>query len=178
VHIFLVTAAVVAIAVASLSRFPFAIAGPDSQAAAILAVVAAGITSQLLQKGSNEAILPTIWVMISLGPGLPVYFSMRWVKLELGYIVRYIPYPVVGGFTAGVGWLTANGAMKVMTGKGNEPGNLPQLFQWQMHTLVTWGDFGGDYVGRHQALSAGNFNPGPTNFRYGDRLCSDWHQRY
>ncbi|AFY70977.1 cyclic nucleotide-binding protein [Thalassoporum mexicanum PCC 7367] len=135
VQIFLITAAVVAISVASLSRFPFAIAGPDSQAATILAVVAAGVTSQLLQQGAIEAILPTVWVMISISALAASLFLYAMGKLELGYIVRYIPYPVVGGFTAGVGWLTANGAMKVMTGRAISLMELPQLFQWNIARL-------------------------------------------
>jgi SulP family sulfate permease len=135
VHIFLITAAVVAVAVASLSRFPFAIAGPDSQAASILAVVAAGVANHLLQKGDTAAILPTVWFMISSCALIASFFLYAIGKLELGYIVRYIPYPVVGGFTAGVGWLTANGAMKVMTGKAIDFAGLPQLFQWQMMRL-------------------------------------------
>ena len=45
----LVAAALVALVVAMKSSFPFAIAGPDSNASAILAVMAAGLTHALVE---------------------------------------------------------------------------------------------------------------------------------
>src|SRR5262249_12621567 len=36
--------------------------------------------------------------------------------LRLGTMVRFIPYPVIGGFLAGSGWLFVRGSVSVMTG--------------------------------------------------------------
>ena len=36
--------------------------------------------------------------------------------LRLGKIVRFIPYPVVGGFLAGTGWLLVRGSLSALTG--------------------------------------------------------------
>jgi SulP family sulfate permease len=37
---------------------------------------------------------------------------------RLGGLIRYIPFPVIGGLLAGTGWLLVRGGMQVMTGMG------------------------------------------------------------
>ena len=46
---------------------------------------------------------------------------------KLGGLVRYIPYPVVGGFLAGSGWLLVQGGFGTMASYKLTPGNLPSL---------------------------------------------------
>ena len=47
--------------------------------------------------------------------------------LRLGKIVRFIPYPVVGGFLAGTGWLLVQGALSVLTSVNLTFEKLPAL---------------------------------------------------
>ena len=35
-------------------------------------------------------------------------------RLHLGQWIRFVPYPVVGGFLAGTGWLIIRGSFRVM----------------------------------------------------------------
>ena len=35
-------------------------------------------------------------------------------RFRLGGLVRYLPYPVIGGFLAGTGWLLVRGSVGVM----------------------------------------------------------------
>ena len=49
--------------------------------------------------------------------------------LKLGNLPRFIPYPVVGGFLAGTGWLLAQGAISLMTDFPIDLAHLPQLVQ-------------------------------------------------
>lgn len=46
---------------------------------------------------------------------------------RLGSLVRYMPYPVVGGFLAGTGWLLTLGGISIMTGAGLDLRALPTL---------------------------------------------------
>ena len=55
---------------------------------------------------------------------------------RLGGFVRYIPYPVVGGFLAGTGWLLAQGGLGVMLDIPLTIGNLPRLFA--PDRLIAW----------------------------------------
>jgi SulP family sulfate permease len=107
-----IVASCVAILVLSWrSSFFFAMGGPDSNPSAILAVTVAAIAAELAEKSGAEAaaLLPTVWMFLfaaSLGCGLLLYFvgERHW-----GRYVRYIPYPVVGGFLVGTGFLLVSG---------------------------------------------------------------------
>jgi SulP family sulfate permease len=114
----LVAAALVSLVVALRSSFPFAIAGPDSNSSAILAIMAAGLTHSLVEAHlPGERVANTVVLMLGLsamGSGLIVWLLglLRW-----GQLVRLIPYPVCGGFLAGSGFLLLAGAFKVLTGQ-------------------------------------------------------------
>jgi SulP family sulfate permease len=114
----LVAAALIALVVALKSSFPFAIAGPDSNSSAILALMAAGLTHNLTEAHvSGERVANAVVLMLALtamGSGLIV--SLLGV-LRRGQLVRLIPYPVCGGFLAGSGFLLLAGAFKVLTGQ-------------------------------------------------------------
>lgn len=113
----LISAIVVAALVAFKSTFPFAIAGPDSNASAILALMAVGISKSV--QDQPESLLPTLIVCLvfsSLFVGASLFAIGR---LKLGHLVRFIPYPVLGGFLAGTGWLITKGAFGVSTSYNN-----------------------------------------------------------
>ena len=127
-HVALIAAAVVALAVALLSSVPFAIGGPDSNATAILAIMAAGLTGALSAAGvaAEHAALAVIWMLTAsaVGTGLIVFTlgMLRW-----GRMVRLLPYPVAGGFLAGSGFLVLAGAFKVLTGQSLTWSNVGSL---------------------------------------------------
>ena len=85
----------------------------DTPAAILAVVIAAAITSVPVAL-SSEAILATIAMMIvstTLIAGLLFWLLGRY---KLGSLIRFLPYPVVGGFLAGTGWLLITGAISVM----------------------------------------------------------------
>jgi SulP family sulfate permease len=124
----LVAAALVALVVALKSSFPFAIAGPDSNASAILAVMAASLTLTLVEAQlPGERVANTVVLMLvltAIGSGLIVSLLGY---LQWGQLVRLIPYPVCGGFLAGSGFLILAGAFKVLTGQSLVWSNLGAL---------------------------------------------------
>jgi len=117
-HTALIAAALVALVVALRSSFPLAIAGPDANATAILAVMAAGLAHTLTAAHlPAERVAGAVVLMLALsavGAGLIVSLLgvLRW-----GRLVRLIPYPVCGGFLAGSGFLLLAGAFRVLTGQ-------------------------------------------------------------
>ena len=52
--------------------------------------------------------------------------------LRLGSLVRYVPYPVIGGFLAGTGWLLVSGIIRNYSGSELSLINLSQLFSWEI----------------------------------------------
>ena len=56
--------------------------------------------------------------------------------LRVGNLVRYIPYPVIGGFLAGSGWLLVQGGLNIMVDFRLSVETFPQLFEGDV--LVRW----------------------------------------
>ncbi len=60
------------------------------------------------------AALPTVLAALALTTMLTGLMTFLLGALKLGNLIRYIPYPVIGGFLAGTGWLLITGAMTFM----------------------------------------------------------------
>ncbi|WP_448562510.1 SulP family inorganic anion transporter [Trichothermofontia sp.] len=131
----LMTACVTGAIVALRSSLSFIISGPDSNAAAILAVIVATIAQNLTAQES-DLVFPTIWLTIILTTFCTGLFLWTLGRLHLGRFIRFIPYPVVGGFLAGLGWLFVQGAFSVMTGISVQLTNIFSLFA--PSTLLLW----------------------------------------
>lgn len=112
----LMGAGIVGMIFAFWSRIPFAIAGPDSKLVAVLSTLAAAVAADLLARGHGAAVMPTVMIALIAGTlitGLVLYLLGR---LNTGRWIRFIPYPVIGGFLAASGWLLVTGAIRVLTG--------------------------------------------------------------
>lgn len=97
---------------ALFSGNPGMVAMPTVGSAVIIATMAANIAREL--SNTPEKVFPTVAATITLASLLTggVFLALGWFRL--GNLIRYIPYPVIGGFLAGTGWLVASGAMKTM----------------------------------------------------------------
>src|ERR1043166_5072267 len=127
ISIALISAVLVGGIVAWRSSYPATIAIPQDRTAPILALMAANIAAPLPPSASAEEKSVTILAAIALTSifiGVVLYLLGRF---RMGNLIRFIPYPVVGGFLAGSGWLLAVGSIRVMTGESislSEPGRL------------------------------------------------------
>lgn len=87
---------------------------PQDTPTAILALVAAAIAQELA--GAPPAqLFATVAAAIALSTVLIGVFFYVLGRLNLATLVRFIPFPVVGGFLAGVGWLLVQGAFTVLS---------------------------------------------------------------
>jgi sulfate permease, SulP family len=144
----LISSVVVGTIVALRSSFPFAIAEPDANATAILAIMTAAIATEIQRSGRAEQLFPTVGMAIALGTLLTGLLLYGVGRLRLGQWARFIPYPVMGGFLAGTGWLIISSAFTVMTGLPLGWSQLPHLLQ--VTTLIHWLPgvlFGGVLIG-------------------------------
>lgn len=87
--------------------------GQDAPAA-ILAVIAAGVAASL-SDNDPEHIFGTVVAAMILASLLTGTIFWLLGRFNLGRLVRFIPYPVVGGFLGGTGWLLVVGGVGVMT---------------------------------------------------------------
>src|SRR3546814_17402680 len=68
-------------------------------------------------------------------PLLP-YTTLFRSCFKAGSLVRYIPYPVIGGFLAAIGWLMVCGSISVMTGEHLTMEGLDRLLR--IDSLPKW----------------------------------------
>jgi SulP family sulfate permease len=107
------SAAVAAAIMAWRSSLPFAVAGPDSSTSAVTAALVATMVSHLAGAGDMRLLLPVIVVM-ALATALTGLALCGLGLLRAGGAIRFIPYPVVGGFMGATGALMVLGAIQVI----------------------------------------------------------------
>lgn len=117
----LIGSAVTGTIVACLTTLPPADAGPDTPAIAVMSVLAATVSSAILaQGGSTDSAIIHVLMAISLSTLLTGIILAGLGALRLGQMLRFVPYPVIGGFLAASGWLLIAGAVQVVTGNGSD----------------------------------------------------------
>jgi sulfate permease, SulP family len=108
------SAAVGGAAVALRSSLPFAIAGPDSSISVVIAALVATVIQRLVAAGSTDLLMPAI-IAIALGTAITGLLMCVLGFTHAGRAIRFMPYPVIGGFLGATGWLMVTGAMQVVT---------------------------------------------------------------
>ena len=101
------------IVIALTTSLPGTIGVPQDTPAAIVGLIGAAVA--LAMKGAEpNAVYATVLAAISITSILTGIFFLLLGRFNASGFVRYIPYPVVGGFLAGTGWLLSLGAFGVM----------------------------------------------------------------
>lgn len=99
--------------VALRSSFPFAIAGPDSSTAAVMSVLVAAVAEHLTLAGRTDLLGPTL-IAMAVATAAAGLLLLVLGFTNAGRAIRYVPYPVIGGFLGATGWLTITGAIRVI----------------------------------------------------------------
>lgn len=150
------------------------IASVQDSPAVLLAVGIASLTTTVSQP---ETLLATITSLVFLTTLLTGIFLFLPGRFRLGNLVRYVPYPVIGGFLAGMGWLLVHGALGTMTNIPLTLAALPQyaesghLLQWVPGVLFGLILFVGVRAFRHSLTLPGLLLPGFVVF-YGVLLLT------
>jgi SulP family sulfate permease len=112
----LFTSMVLGAVVAWGSSYPAAIAQAQIETAVVLGAIAI-VVAETAGSADAEVRLATLLVVIavatvSLGLGFVLLGAFR-----LGNVIRYIPFPVIGGFLGYIAWLLAKGGIAIMLGR-------------------------------------------------------------
>ncbi|MGQ0682981.1 SLC26A/SulP transporter family protein [Bradyrhizobium sp.] len=111
-----VSSAVLAAVIALGSSVPFGIAAPDSSTAAMTGILAAAFVERLMAASPSAPLLPPTLITLSLASLVTGLVMCGFGVTRMGRAIRYVPYPVVGGFLGATGCLILLGAVKVITG--------------------------------------------------------------
>lgn len=109
--------AVTGVIVAMTTTLAPADAGPDTPAIAVMSVLAASIAGHLSARGvPGELAVIHVLIAITISTLLTGLMLACFGLFRLGVWLRFVPYPVIGGFLAASGWLLMTGGIEVMTG--------------------------------------------------------------
>ena len=97
------------------SSFPNTIIYAQEMPAMLLALAAGSIVASARAASDPQAHFYTVVVLVALSTLLTGLFFLLLGRFKLGNLIRYLPYPVVGGFLAGTGWLMVAGGIAVMS---------------------------------------------------------------
>ena len=100
--------------VALRSSLPFAVAGPDSSISVVIAAMVATLIQRLATHGGTDFLVPSL-IAISLTTALTGLLLCVLGFAHAGRAIRFVPFPVIGGFLGATGWLLITGAMQVVT---------------------------------------------------------------
>ncbi len=87
---------------------------PQSPTAVIQGMIASSAVAAAPADMSPEALFPIVYWIVVLSSLLTGGFILLLGLARAGGVVRYIPYPIVGGFLAGLGWYIFNAAFAVV----------------------------------------------------------------
>jgi len=115
---------------AFFSSNPGAIGVEQDTPGAMLAVITAGIIATL--SGATTKQFATVTILIVSTTLLTGLLLLTLGYFKLGGIVRFLPYPVIGGFLAGSGWLLVQGGIGLIA-------NIPIGLSWfRADILMLW----------------------------------------
>jgi len=104
-----------ALVVALRSSVPFTIAGPDSSTSVVTATLVAAFVEWLVANGATDHVLEPTLLLMALSSMLVGILLCGLGLARAGRAIRFVPYPVIGGFLGATGWLMVSGASQVIT---------------------------------------------------------------
>jgi sulfate permease, SulP family len=111
-----ISSAVLATVIALGSSVPFAVGGPESSTAAMTGILASSLVERMVAADSSAPLLQPVLITLGLSTVATGIVLCGFGVTRMGRAIRYVPYPVVGGFLGATGCLLVLGAVRVITG--------------------------------------------------------------
>jgi sulfate permease, SulP family len=111
-----ISSAIVATILALGSSLPFAVGGPDGSTAAMAAILESSLVERMAAVDPSAPLLVPVLITLGLSAIVTGIVLCCFGVTRLGRAIRYVPYPVVGGFLGATGCLILLGAIRVITG--------------------------------------------------------------
>ncbi len=111
-----ITGAIGGIVMTWRSSLPFAIGGPDGATSAVTAALVASVAALQVASGNQQNLLNATLVVLALSSALTGLLLCGVGLGHAGRAIRFIPFPVIGGFIGGSGLLMLLGIVQILTG--------------------------------------------------------------
>ena len=122
-----ISSAVLATVIALGSSLPFAVAGPESSTAAMTGILASSLVERMTVADTTAPLLAPVLITLGIASIVTGIVLCGFGMTRMGRAIRYVPYPVVGGFLGATGFLILLGAVRVITGHRLQFGTLDQF---------------------------------------------------
>ena len=107
---------ILAAVIAFGSSFPFAIGAPESSTAAVTGILSASLAEHIVERDPSASLLAPVLLTLSAATILTGLVICGLGLSRAGRAIRYVPYPVVGGFLGATACLIISGGVTVITG--------------------------------------------------------------
>ena len=124
-----ISAAIIAGIISAGSSFRFAVAGPESSTAAVIAILSASMVEHVITKDPSAQLLGPVLATLSAATIATGIVLCVFGVTRLGRAIRYVPYPVIGGFLGATACLILAGTIQVIVGE-----------RLTLSTLSVWSD--------------------------------------
>ncbi|BAU10659.1 cyclic nucleotide-binding protein [Leptolyngbya sp. NIES-3755] len=134
IGLFLFSSVIISGVASALSSFPPIVSTIAEVTVPIFSLIARQIVAAMPDAPVEQKLLTVVATLVvnSFVTGA-IFLGLGWFRL--GSFVRFIPYPVVGGFLAGIGALLFNAALQSVSGLELQPFLIASFFQpnvfWQ-----------------------------------------------
>jgi SulP family sulfate permease len=122
-----ITSAILGAVIALRSSFPFAIAAPETSTAAMTGILASSLVERMAITDPSAPVLGAVLITFGLASIATGIVLCCFGMTRMGRAIRYVPYPVVGGFLGATGCLILIGAIRVITGLKPQFATLDQF---------------------------------------------------
>ncbi len=125
--VMLLSSALIAGVVGATSFHSFHVAVIDEQTVAIMAAIGATANAQwgsFATPGDAASTMFAIMALIALLAGISLRLASRF---DVGHLIQLLPFPVVCGFLAGLGWLLFDAAIALLTDASISREAIPKL---------------------------------------------------
>ncbi len=112
-----ISSAVLAAVIGIGSSLPFAVAGPESSTAAMTGILASSTVERIIAADPSAPLLAPVLLTLALASVVTGLVLCGFGMTRMGRAIRYVPYPVIGGFLGATGCLILLGAVRVITGQ-------------------------------------------------------------
>lgn len=107
--------AVIGVVIAFGSTFPIAVGGPETSTAAVTAILAASVVEHITTTDPSAPLLGPVLLTLSAATIITGLTLCSLGLTRIGRAIRYVPYPVIGGFLGATALLIALGGVRVIT---------------------------------------------------------------
>jgi sulfate permease, SulP family len=119
------TAVVVGLMTAIFGSYSGTMAFSQNKIAALMSFMAAALMSSMVESVPGEKAALTVAAAIFISTVITGAVLAGLGAFRLGGLIRFIPYPVICGFLASVGWLLCLGGLKTLAGFAVTAASLP-----------------------------------------------------